>query len=221
MRHRDDAEATRRTKSRDRFNHEERVGWIERRCRLVEEERLRVAQQRPRDRHALLLAPGERGGLAVEKFRLEPDFSECRCQSVLGEIAGTPGRPDAEIVAHRPLEHHRRLHDERDATPKLAGIERSDVAAVESHRARRRLDETVETAKQTRLPRPRRADERERMPALHAEGDIVQDLHCGMAATIRIVKREMIDLENRIVLVLVVGGRHNSAVAHSKAPSAE
>ena len=36
-----------------------------------------------------------------------------------------------------------------------------------------------------------------------------------MAATIRIGEREMIDLENRIVLVLVVGGRHNSAVAHS------
>jgi hypothetical protein len=53
------------------------------------------------------------------------------------------------------------------------------------------------------------------VPTLHAEGDIVQDLNCGMTATTRIVKREMIDLENRIVLVLVVGGRHNSAVAHS------
>jgi hypothetical protein len=51
------------------------------------------------------------------------------------------------------------------------------------------------------------------MPTLHAERDIVQDLHCGMTATTWIVKREMIDLENRIVLVVV--GRDNSAVAHS------
>ena len=69
------------------LNHEERVGWIERRCRLVEEERLRIAQQRSPDRHALLLASGECRGLAVEKLRLEPDFIECRYQSVLREIA--------------------------------------------------------------------------------------------------------------------------------------
>ena len=174
---------------------------------------MRVAQQRSRDRHALLLAPGERRGLAVEKLRLEPDFIECRCQSVVREIAWYTDRADAEIVADRPFEHHGRLHDERDAAPEFAGIERPGVAAIESHRAGCRLDETVETAKHTRLPGSGRADQRERMPTLQAEGDIVQDLHCGMAATAWIVKREMIDVENRMVLVVV--GRGNSVVADS------
>jgi hypothetical protein len=44
------------------------------------------------------------------------------------------------------------------------------------------------------------------MPTLHAEGDIIQDLHCGITSTAWIGKREMIDLENRIVLVVVGSG---------------
>jgi hypothetical protein len=104
------------------------------------------------------------------------------------------------------------LHDERDATPELAGIERSDVTAIESHRAGRGLDEAIETAKHTRFPGPGRADKRERVPTLDAEGDIVQDFHCRMASTTRIGEPEMIDLENGIVLA--VGGSGNSVVAH-------
>src|SRR4029450_7613439 len=124
---------------------------------------------------------------------------------------GSSSGADAEIVAHRSLEHHRRLHDERDATPELAGIERSDVTAIESHRAGGGLDETVETAKQTRLPGSARADKCERVPPLHAERHIVQDFHCWITSTTRIGEREMIDLENRIVPVV---GSGNSVVAH-------
>src|SRR2546428_8297542 len=43
MRHRDDAEAARRPKPGDRLDHQERVGWIERRRGIVEEERLGIA----------------------------------------------------------------------------------------------------------------------------------------------------------------------------------
>src|SRR4029450_9942746 len=100
----------------------------------------------------LFLAPGERRSLAVEKFRIEPDFIECRCQSILREITWHASGADAEIVAHRSFEHHRRLHDERDATPELAGIERSDVTAIESHRAGGGLAGTGGTAKHTRRP---------------------------------------------------------------------
>src|SRR5262249_61574112 len=69
-----------------------------------------------------------------------------------------------------------------------------------------RLAKHVEIAKTPRFSAHGRADERERMPTLHAEGDIVQNLHYGMAATTWIVKREMIDLENRIFLAVVGSG---------------
>ena len=64
----------------------------------------------------------------------------------------------------------------------------------------------------TRLPRSGRADKRERVPPLHAERHIVQDFHCGITSTTRIGEREMIDLENRIVPVVVGSG--NLVVAH-------
>src|SRR5437899_786451 len=117
MRHRDDAEAARRPKPGDRLDHQERVGWIERRGRLVEQERLGIAQQRPGHRHPLLLATGERGRVPVEQIRLEADLGQHRAQPVLREIASNICRTDAEVLAHRPLEQHRRLHDERDPAP--------------------------------------------------------------------------------------------------------
>ena len=164
---------------------------------------MRVAQQCPRDRHALLLAPGERHRFTVEKRRLESDFIECRSQSLFREIASYAGRADAEIIADRSFEHHGCLHDKRDATPELTGIKRSGVAPIESHRSRRRLDEAVETAKHSRLPGTRRADKRERAPTLYAERDIIQDVNCGMPATPRIGEGKMVYLENQIVHLML------------------
>src|SRR6266436_10328284 len=82
--------------------------------------------------------------------------------------------PARAALVIESLEQHRRLHDERDSPPELPGVEGSSVAAVESHYPRRRLDETVETPEEARLPRPRRAHERERATALHGKGDVVQ-----------------------------------------------
>src|SRR5439155_13996146 len=117
---------------------------------------------------------------------------------VLREIAGNICRTDAEVLAHRFFEQYRRLHDERDPALERPGVERSDVAAVESHRPRRRLDETVEAPEETRLPGPRRAHERQRATALHGEGDVIQDRRRGPPTTSRIHQRKMIDLEDRI-----------------------
>ena len=102
---------------------------------------MRVAQQRPRNRHALLLASGERRGVTVEQLHVEADFLECRSQAARREIAADPDRAEAEIVADGAFEQHRRLHDERDTTPEFGGIERADVTAIESHGSGRWLDE--------------------------------------------------------------------------------
>ena len=99
MRHGDNAQATRRSKARDSLDYKKRVWRVERRCGLVKEKCLRVAQQCPRDRYALLLAPGERCRLAVEQRRLESDLIECFSQSLFGEVADYAGRTDAQIIA--------------------------------------------------------------------------------------------------------------------------
>ena len=141
---------------------------------------------------------------SVDRFTVESVDSSPTSSSVAPSRSSEKspsyaGRADAEIVADRSFEHHGRLHDERDATPELTGIQRSGVAPIKSHRPRRRLDEAVETAKHSRLPRTRRADKRERAPTLYAERDIIQDVDCGMPASPRIAEKEMINLKNRIV----------------------
>ena len=123
MRHRDDAQSARPPQPGDRFHHHQRVGRIQSRGGLVEQQRLRVAQQRAGDRHALLLATGERRRIPLEEVRLHPDLRERRLQPGRGKVAGSVSRSDAEIVAHRALEQHRCLHDQRDAAPQVAGVE--------------------------------------------------------------------------------------------------
>jgi hypothetical protein len=150
---------------------------------LVQEERPRVTEQGARDRHPLLLAAGERGGVAIEQLGLESHLGERVGQARLREIAGRARGPKAEIVAHRPVEEDRRLHDERGAAPELAGIQEPDVATLEPDRPRGRLLEAIKASQQARLPRPRRAHERERLTALHGEGDVVQNLGRGLPAT--------------------------------------
>jgi hypothetical protein len=147
MCHCDDAQGTRGAKSRDRLHDKKGVGRIERRCRLVEQEYLWIAEQRPRDRDPLLLASGERRGISVQKVRLKTDFIEHRCHAAVGKIAWRIGWTDTEIVADCAFEHHRSLHDESDTTAQFARIERTDISAIKSYDARGRLKKTVETAK--------------------------------------------------------------------------
>src|SRR5205809_6108890 len=52
------------------------------------EQRLRVAQQRPGDGDPLLLAAGERGGIAIEELRLQPDLGQDRKSTRLNSSHG-------------------------------------------------------------------------------------------------------------------------------------
>jgi hypothetical protein len=202
MRHRDDAEPARLAQSRDGLHHEGGVGRIERGRRLVQQERPRITEQGTRDCHPLLLAAGQRGGVAVEQLALEPHVGQGLAQAGFGQIAVHVSGPEAEVVAHCTLEDHRRLHDKRRAPPEPAGIEVPDVAALESNRSGSRLLETVQTSQQARLPRPRRAHERERPTTLYGEGDVLQDRGHRLPATSRVGEREMLDLEEGIVHVV-------------------
>ncbi len=160
---------------------------------------MRVAQQRPRNRHALLLAAGERRGVTVEQLRLEADFIEVAPSRSSEKSPSTPTGRMQRLSRTVPSNITGVCMTSATRHRSSRGIERSDVTAIESHRPGRRLDETVETAQHARLPGPGRADKRERTPTLHAERDIVQDVHCGMAARPGIAEQKMIDLENRIV----------------------
>ncbi len=203
MRHRDDAEPARLAQSRDGLHHEGGVGRIERGGGLVQQERTRVTEQGTRDRHPLLLAAGQRGGVAIEQLALEPHVGQGLAQPRLGQIAVHVSGSEAEVVAHRTLEDHRRLHDERRAPPEPAGIEVPDVATLESNRSGGRLLETVQTSQQARLPRPRRAHERERPTTLYGEGDVLQDRGHRLPATSWVDEREMLDLEDGIAHVVI------------------
>ena len=183
VRHRDDAQATRRAKARDGLNHKKRVRWIERRCRLVEEKRLRVAQQCPRDRHALLLAPGERHRFTVEKRRLKSDFIECRSQSVFREVARTPAGRMQRLsrtvpsnitgVCMTSATRHRSSRGSNDR------VSRPSNRTVPEDGSTRRLRQrsTVD------FPEPDGPTSVSALPTLYAERDIIQDVNCGMPAT--------------------------------------
>ena len=84
MRGRDDAEPAGLAQSRDGLHHEGGVGRIERGGGLVQQERARVTEQGARDRHALLLAAGQRDGVAIEQLALEPHVGQGLAQTRLG-----------------------------------------------------------------------------------------------------------------------------------------
>lgn len=137
-----------RAKPRYRLNDKESAERIERGCRLVEEEYLRVTQQRASNRDALLFTAGEGRGIAVEKIPLKTDFFKDFRPSRTSEksppaLAGRMQRLSRTV----PSNITGGLHDEGGATPQFARIERSDISAIESHYPGGRLKQTVETAK--------------------------------------------------------------------------
>ena len=81
---------------------------VERGRRLVRDEHLRLARQRPRYADALALTAAQPGGLAVEAFRPEADLGQQRLGGVVG---GGPGHavPEPEHVGHRPPGGHGRV----------------------------------------------------------------------------------------------------------------
>src|SRR5205085_10330600 len=73
---RDDGESARLPKPGHRVHYDRGVRRVERRRRLVEQQRLRISEQRAGDRHTLLLAPRQRRAVPIEESAIEPDLRE-------------------------------------------------------------------------------------------------------------------------------------------------
>ena len=142
--------------------------------RLVEQEQARLANDRARQRDALLLAAGE---LARRSLQQVAD----------ADLGGRPGDGAADLVA-RDADHLQReadvlldrhvriervaLEHHRDVA--LAGLLRRHVDAVHQHAARVHRFEAGEDAQRRRLARSRRAEQDEELARLDREVDAVQ-----------------------------------------------
>ena len=156
---------------------------IERRDRLVGQDRGRVLHERARDRDALLLAAGELAGAAAQLFG-DPDGLERRARfRVLRRIrcdqeaqrvqrAPPPERARHDVLRHgEAVDEVVLLRDERQprAQPaQFAAARRSDVDAFDVECARRDRYGAVERTQQRRLAAAARPDERDAL----AGGDV-------------------------------------------------
>ena len=183
---------------------------VERGRRLVGDQQLRVAGERDGDHHALAHAAGELVRIVVEascsvrNTDLLEELDRALARGVLLHVEVAPQRlrdlrSDLERRVqrrHRVLEDHRHLAAAH--VLELAVAELRQVAPVEHDRAvddlRRRLgDEAHDRESRDRLAAAGLADDAERPPLLHVEGDAVDRLDDPL--TREEVGLEVVDLE--------------------------
>ena len=158
---------------------------IERRRRLVEQQKRRVAQNGARNGDALALAAGQRDATladrGVEALRQSGD--EARGMGMLGRARdfgiGSLGAAEADIVAHRGCEHHAVLRHERDARAQLRRIEIGKAHAVERDASGGRIVEAQQKMKDRALAGAGRSDNGDLLALAHAKRNAVERRHAG------------------------------------------
>ena len=153
---------------------------IERAGRLVGENEVRIVDERPRDRDALLLPPGEFVRVGMVMLLVEPDVQQ-RGSGALAALGGADRR-----VHHRQFDvfDGRRarqevvlLKDEAEFVPAQVGevvcIERGDVNAVEQVGARGRAVEAPDDVHERGLARARRSHDRGELSRRERKRDAV------------------------------------------------
>src|SRR6187402_1366356 len=153
--------------------------------RLVGEDDRLLADQRPGDGDALLLAAGELGG-AVGAAVLEADGADQLVDPLLvGLAAGDRERQHQVLLGGEDREQVEELEDEAELVAaqlgQLAVVEAGDVNAVELDPAGGWLVEAGEDVHQGRLAGARRAHDRGEAVALEAGGDAVQSIDGGVS----------------------------------------
>ena len=167
---------------------------------------MRLSEQRARDRDALLFAARECRRLPIEQCGVEPDLRQRLAETRLREVPRDAYGAEHEVLAYRPVEDDGSLADERRTTAQRARIQRPNVAPLEAHGAGAWLLEPVEAAQEARLSGPRRADERERLPARDDERDIGDDRRGRQALPSGIRQRKMLDVEDGIAHARRISG---------------
>ena len=143
--------------------------------RLVEEESLRLAHDRPADGDALALAAGEFARPPVEIGREVEDGGGLR-HLLVDFGARAPGhlQSEGDVVAHAHMRVERvGLEDHRQAA--LRRRRRDDIDAVDEDLAAGRVLEAGDQAEKRRLAATRRADEDDEGAVLDGEIDVRDD----------------------------------------------
>jgi len=145
--------------------------------RLVEQERLGLAHDRPADGDALALAAGELARLAVEivgEVERRGGLADLACDHV--GLAARHLQREADVGAHAHvriervgLEHHRQ--------PALGRANIADILAVDENPPRGQILEPGDQPQQRRLAAARRPDEDGELAVLDVEIDVIDDVH--------------------------------------------
>src|SRR5262245_49100069 len=148
--------------------------------RLVEDQQVRAAQQRTRDREPLLLPPGDLHAALADEG-VEP-LVGARQQAVAGRLPEDlqafgvrgVGPHEQQVLADRAREQLGVLRDEADPLPQRVHVHAVVGLAVVEDAAVLRAVQADEQLHERRLARPRRAHERPRLAAADAEGHVLQ-----------------------------------------------
>ena len=147
---------------------------VERAEGLVEQQHARLDGERPGERHALTLAAGELGRVAVgEAFQVDEaeQLVDPVARLVLGGLADLEAEGD--VVAHRHvLERRVVLKDEADAA--LAGGGHGRVLAGDEHAAAVRVLQARDHAQQRRLAAAARPEQRRQRSVRDLERHVVE-----------------------------------------------
>ena len=165
-------------------------GDVERRRRLVGDEKVRLVGERHRDHHALPLAAGELVRIGAEAlFRIaDADLMQQLERAPVRLLVGDAA-VDLQDLADLPLDRvqrvqrrHRLLEDHRDLVAadlsKVALVVVDEVLAAIEHRAAgmaggRIGQELQDRQRRDRLARAALADQRQRLALVDVEGDVV------------------------------------------------
>ena len=154
---------------------------VEVRERLVEEEQLRLDDERAGQRHALLLAARQLAREAVAEA-LEADQAQ-RLRDLLpdgGRSEPAHLEPEGDVLGGREVgEEGVALEDEPGVPP--VGRQHGDVAGAEPNAAGRRLDESPDHAEGRRLAAPAGPEQDDQLALLDGERDIADDPVLGVA----------------------------------------
>ena len=142
--------------------------------RLVEQQTIGSDGHRPRDRHALLLAAGERVGLAVE-VRLElREVDDFRNPLVLlGAVDLSHVEAETNVVPHGHVRPERVALETHDGIA-FVGAEVRDVALAEPDAAARRLVQAGDEAQERALAAPAGPEQEEQFAGGDGEVDVGQ-----------------------------------------------
>lgn len=186
----------RRQRARDlaeRLLHDSLRRRVESRRALVEQQNHRIANQRARNRDALLLAAREARRRLLAHHRVVA-LRQLRDKVVaVGALGGANhlllGRrrrarivgdgAEQNVVANRSRKEHRLLRHQRDAVAQRANAVLLDRHAVDQHLARGGPVPALEQADTRRLARSGATDQRERLAGLDDEAEALEHLDAG------------------------------------------